>query len=32
LSILPGFLFQLALLGPGGVASFPDAVRTLWPN
>jgi AcrR family transcriptional regulator len=32
LSILPGFLFNLALLGPRGVAGFPDAVRTLWPN
>jgi AcrR family transcriptional regulator len=32
LSILPGFLFELALLGPSGVASFPDTVRTLWPN
>lgn len=32
LSILPGFLFNLALLGPRGVADFPDAVRTLWPS
>ncbi|TNC23415.1 TetR/AcrR family transcriptional regulator [Amycolatopsis alkalitolerans] len=32
LSILPGFLFNLALLGPRGVTGFPDAVRTLWPN
>jgi AcrR family transcriptional regulator len=32
LSILPGFLFNLALLGPRGVAGFPDAVRTLWPG
>ncbi|WP_328606945.1 TetR/AcrR family transcriptional regulator [Amycolatopsis sp. NBC_00345] len=32
LSILPGFLFNLALLGPDGVAGFPDAVRTLWPS
>ncbi|SEP46007.1 TetR/AcrR family transcriptional regulator [Amycolatopsis saalfeldensis] len=32
LSILPGFLFNLALLGPRGVAGFPDAVRTLWPD
>jgi AcrR family transcriptional regulator len=32
LSILPGFLFNLALLGPRGVAGFPDAVRTLWPE
>lgn len=32
LSILPGFLFNLALFGPRGVAGFPDAVRTLWPS
>jgi AcrR family transcriptional regulator len=32
LSILPGFLLNLALLGPRGVAGFPDAVRTLWPQ
>lgn len=32
LSILPGFLFHLALLGPSGVAGFPDAVRTLWSS
>jgi AcrR family transcriptional regulator len=30
LSILPGFLFNLALNGPRGVAGFPDTVRTLW--
>ena len=32
LSVLPGFLFNLALLGPSGVAGFPDAVRALWPE
>jgi AcrR family transcriptional regulator len=32
LSILPGFLFNLALLGPRGVTGFPDAVRAMWPN
>ncbi len=32
LSILPGFLLNLALLGQPGVAKFPDAVRALWPN
>lgn len=32
LSILPGFLLNLALLGPRGVAGFPDAIRTLWPS
>ena len=29
LSILPGFLVNLALLSPAGVAGFPDAVRVL---
>lgn len=32
LSLLPGFLFNLALSGPDGVAGFPDAVRTLLPQ
>jgi TetR/AcrR family transcriptional regulator, transcriptional repressor of aconitase len=32
LSILPGFLLNLALLGPSGVAGFPDAIRALWPS
>jgi len=32
LSILPGFLLNLALLGPRGVAGFPETVRTLWPE
>ncbi|MFI6567263.1 TetR/AcrR family transcriptional regulator [Streptomyces sp. NPDC050534] len=32
LSILPGFLLNLALRGPHGVAAFPDALRTLWPG
>jgi AcrR family transcriptional regulator len=32
LSVLPGFLLNLALLGQPGVTGFPDAVRTLWPN
>lgn len=32
LSILPGFLLNLALLGPEAVAGFPDAVRALWPS
>ncbi|WP_406635866.1 HutD family protein [Amycolatopsis sp. WGS_07] len=31
LSLLPGFLFNLALSGPDAVAGFPDAVRTLFP-
>lgn len=32
LSVLPGFLLNLALFGPRGVAGFPDAVRALWPR
>ncbi|WP_336158674.1 TetR/AcrR family transcriptional regulator [Amycolatopsis sp. VC5-11] len=32
LALLPGFLFNLALSGPDGVAGFPDAVRTLLPQ
>ncbi len=32
LALLPGFLFNLALSGPDGVAGFPDAVRTLLPR
>lgn len=32
LTILPGFLFEMALLGAGGVADVPDAIRALWPN
>jgi TetR/AcrR family transcriptional regulator, transcriptional repressor of aconitase len=32
LSILPGFLLNLALFGPRGVAGFPETVRTLWPE
>lgn len=32
LSVLPGFLLNLALLGQRGVAGFPEAVRTLWPS
>ena len=32
LSILPGFLVNLALLGPRAVTGFPDAVRVLWPE
>ena len=32
LSILPGFLLNLALLGPSGATGFPDAIRVLWPG
>jgi len=30
LSIVPGYILQLALLGPAAVAGLPDAVRALW--
>ncbi|MBB4683443.1 TetR/AcrR family transcriptional regulator [Amycolatopsis jiangsuensis] len=30
LSLLPGFLFNLALFGPRAVGGFPEAVRSLW--
>lgn len=32
LAILPGFLLDLALLGPGDVAGLPNALRALWPS
>ncbi|GAB2961615.1 hypothetical protein GCM10017788_75350 [Amycolatopsis acidiphila] len=32
LAVLPGFLLELAVLGPDGVAGFTDAVRVLWPD
>jgi TetR/AcrR family transcriptional regulator, transcriptional repressor of aconitase len=32
MSIVPGYLLQLALLGPGSVDGVPDAVRELWPG
>jgi AcrR family transcriptional regulator len=32
LAILPGFLFEMALLGVDDVAEVPDAVRGLLPN
>ena len=31
LSVVPGYLLQLALLGPAAVDGVPDAVRALWP-
>lgn len=31
LSILPGYILQVALLDPAVVAEVPDAVRALWP-
>jgi TetR/AcrR family transcriptional regulator, transcriptional repressor of aconitase len=32
LSLVPGYLLQLALLGPDAVRDVPDAVRALWPD
>ena len=32
LSLVPGYLLQLALLGPAAVDGVPDAVRGLWPG
>jgi AcrR family transcriptional regulator len=32
LSLVPGYLLQLALLGPASVDGVPDAVRALWPG
>jgi TetR/AcrR family transcriptional regulator, transcriptional repressor of aconitase len=31
LSLVPGYLLQLALRGPAAVDGVPDAVRALWP-
>jgi AcrR family transcriptional regulator len=30
-SIVPGFILQLAILGPESVDGLPDAARALWP-
>jgi TetR/AcrR family transcriptional regulator, transcriptional repressor of aconitase len=30
-AIVPGFILQLAMLGPTAVDGVPDAVRALWP-
>jgi general stress protein 26 len=30
-SVLPGYILQLALLGPEAVDGIPEAVRALWP-
>jgi len=32
LSVVPGYLLQLALLGSAAVDGVPDAVRALWPE
>lgn len=29
---VPGYILQLATLGPGRVAGLPDAVRAVWPD
>jgi hypothetical protein len=31
MSIIPGFMLQLALFGPEVVDQIPDAARALWP-
>jgi AcrR family transcriptional regulator len=31
MAIVPGYLLQLALIGPTAVDGVPDAVRALWP-
>ena len=32
LSLVPGYLLQLTLMGPDTVVGVPDAVRALWPG
>jgi TetR/AcrR family transcriptional regulator, transcriptional repressor of aconitase len=32
LSVLPGYILQLALLGPEAVDGVPEALRSLWPS
>jgi len=32
LCLIPGYLLQVALLGPAAVDGVPDAVRALWPG
>jgi AcrR family transcriptional regulator len=32
LSLVPGYLLQLTLMGPGAVVGVPGAVRALWPD
>jgi hypothetical protein len=31
-SVLPGYILQLALLGPNAVTGIADALRALWPH
>jgi BetI-type transcriptional repressor, C-terminal len=32
LSLVPGYLLQLTLMGPDAVADVPDAVLAIWPH
>jgi TetR/AcrR family transcriptional regulator, transcriptional repressor of aconitase len=32
MSFVPGYILQLALLGPAAVDGIPDALRALWPS
>jgi hypothetical protein len=32
ISIVPGYILQLALLGPAAMDGAPNAVRALWPD
>jgi len=31
-SVLPGYILQLALLGPEAVDGVPEALRSRWPS
>jgi hypothetical protein len=31
MSLVPGYILQVAVLGPAAVDGVPDAVRALWP-
>lgn len=32
ISILPGYILQLTLIGPAAAEGVPDAIRALWPS
>jgi hypothetical protein len=32
MSLVPGYILQLAVLGPAAVDGVPDAIRALWPQ